>query len=271
MKRIAIIISVLVCAFIALNGKRPVESPQVSVNDGNLRTIKHEAFKRGEILKYKVHYGFIDAGEAVVEIKDDNKQIGGRNTYHVVATGYSKGSFDWFFKVRDKYESYIDEETVAPWIFIRRVDEGGFKINQNYIFNQHKKTVDADGTVMTTPEYAQDMISSFYYARTIDFTNAKKGDIFTITSFVDKEIFELKIKFVGKETIKIGLGKFKCLKFHPVVQKGRIFKSEDDLNVWISDDKNHIPIRAEGKILVGAIKMDLIGYMNLASPISIVK
>lgn len=271
MKRVAIIVSIILCGIIALNGTQPKEAFVFDPADGGLRVIKHEAFKRGEILKYKVHYGFVDAGEAVIEIKEENKLIGGRSTYHVVANGYSKGSFDWFFKVRDKYESYIDEQTMAPWLFIRRCDEGGYKINQNYIFNQHKKIVDADGTQMTTPEYTQDMISAFYYARTLDFTNAKKGDIFTITSIVDKGIFELKIKYMGKETIKIGLGKFKCIKFHPVVQKGRIFKSEEDLNVWITDDKNKIPVRAEAKILVGSIKLDLIGYSGLLSPISIVK
>jgi len=271
MKRFIYISLVIMAGAIMVNGTLPSKAPQVPLGDGSkLRTIKHDAFKRGEVLKYRVHYGFIDAGEAIVEVKDENKLIGGRPTYHVVANGYSKGSFDWFFKVRDKYESYIDEETMAPWVFIRRCDEGGYKINQNYVFNQHKKTVDADGKNFDTPEYVQDLISSFYYARTLDFSTAKKGDIFTITSFVDNEIFELKIKYMGKETIKTNLGKFKCIKFRPVVQKGRIFKSEEDLNVWVSDDKNKLPIRAEAKILVGSIKLDLIGYMNLASPISIV-
>src|SRR3972149_2798670 len=131
MKKVAIISSILICALIAINGTQPAQIPQISVPDGStLRTIKHDAFKRGEILKYKVHYGFVDAGEVVIEIKDENKLIGGRSTYHVVANGYSKGSFDWFYKVRDKYESYVDAESIAPWVFIRRVDEGGFKINQ---------------------------------------------------------------------------------------------------------------------------------------------
>jgi hypothetical protein len=238
-------------------------------NAGELRVANNEAFKKGEMLKFRLHYGFIDAGEAVLQVMNEDREIGGRKVYHMVGVGYSKGSFDWFYKVRDRYETYVDEKALVPWIFIRRVDEGGYIINQDYIFNQFKHKVDiGGGKVFDTPEHVQDMLSAFYYARSLDFSNAKAGDIYTIPAFVDKEVYPMKIKYVGKETIKTDLGKFRCLKFRPVVQKGRIFKKEEDLNVWITDDKNHIPIRAQANILVGSIKMDLIQYSGLANPIS---
>ena len=234
-----------------------------------LRTVKNEAFKRGEVLSFKVNYGFIEAGQAILEVKEETKEIGGRKTYHMVGTGVSKGTFDWFFKVRDRYETYIDEEALIPWIFIRRVSEGGYKINQDYIFNHYKKKVDiGEGRVFDVPENVQDMLSAFYFSRNIDFTDAKAGDIFTVPCFVDKEVYPMKIKYMGKETIKIGIGKFRCIKFRPVVQKGRVFKKEEDLNVWITDDKNRIPVRAQAHILVGSIKMDLTSYSGLANPIS---
>ncbi len=244
------------------------QGPPAGPDGTSLRTIKNEAFARGERIKYRVHYGFVDAGEAVIEITQDNKQIAGRNTMHVVGKGYSKGAFDWFFKVRDQYESYIDEDAVVPWVFIRRVNEGGYKITQNQVYNQYKGIVDSDGKSFTVPDGIQDMISAFYYARTLDFSNAKEGDMFNLTCFMDNEIFPLKIKYVGRENVELGIGTFKCLKFRPVVQKGRIFKHEEDLNVWITDDKNKIPVRAQASILVGSIKMDLKEYSGLANPIS---
>ena len=278
MKRLLPILFILPLSLLCFEGQTPEKNlafqkmdATQTADENKLRVLPNKAFKRGEILKYRLHYGFIDAGEAIIQVTGDNKQIDGRNTYHVVGLGYSKGSFDWFFKVRDKYESYIDEEAIVPWAFIRRVNEGGYVINQDYKFDQYKKTVDANGVNYKTPENVQDMISSFYYARNIDFTNAKKGDLFTITSFVDKETFDLKIKFIGRETIKTDMGKIKCIRFHPVVQKGRVFKTEDDLNVWISDDDNRIPIKAEAKILVGAIKMELLQYTNTNSPLVFVK
>jgi len=222
-------------------------------------------FKKGEFLKYRIHYGFIDAAEATVEIKNENPTIGGHNAMHVLGLGYSKKTFDWFFKVRDRYETYIDEQEMVPLVFIRRVDEGGYLINQNMVFNHEKKKVDSDGKIFDVPDDVQDMLSAFYYARCIDFSNAKDGDIFTIPGFVDNENFPIKIKYVGKETIKSDVGKVRCIKFRPVLQKGRIFKKEEDLKVWISDDKNHIPIRAQADILFGSLKIDLMEYSGLAN------
>src|SRR6185295_1774772 len=160
------------------------------------------------------------------------------------------------------------EEALMPWLFLRKVDEGGFKINQNQTYNHNDGKVISNGKTITVPKYIQDMLSSFYYARTLDFSKAKKGDIFEVPTFIDDEIWDLKMKYLGKEVINTDLGKINCIKLCPVVQKGRVFKKEEDLSMYISDDANHIPVRAEGEILVGSIKMDLIGYSGLATTLN---
>jgi hypothetical protein len=232
------------------------------------RVVTNTAFKRGEELKYRVHYGAMNAGVATFTVDNTNKLINGRSTYHVVATGNTIGAFEWFYKVRDRYESYIDEQAMMPWIFIRRVDEGGFKINQNQTYDHNLGRVNSNGKFMTVPKYIQDMISSFYYARTLDFTNAKVGDVYSVPTFIDDSVWTMKLKFKGRETIKTDLGRVKCLKFAPVVQVGRVFKKEEDLSLWISDDANHVPMRAQGSILVGSIKMDIISTTNLMVPLN---
>lgn len=231
-----------------------------------LRTVENGAFQRGEKLTYRVHYGFIDAVTATLEITDENKKFADRNTLHVVGVGKSKGSFDMFFKVRDRYESYIDESALIPWYFGRRVDEGGYNISQDYAFNHFKKTVNTGKKIVNIIENTQDMISGFYFARTLDLSSAKKDQLFTVPSIVDGELYNLQIKFKGRETVKTKFGKIKCLKFVPVLQKGRIFKHEEDLQVWLTDDKNHIPIYAKADILFGSIKLDLIKYEGLVTP-----
>ena len=232
----------------------------------------NEAFKEGEILSYRLHYGAMDAGVILMEVKPDIIEVGGRKVYHIVGNGYSKGSFDWFFKVRDRYETFIDKDALLPWMFVRRVYEGGVTINQDYTFNHYTNKVDVGaGEKVDVPEGTQDMISAFYSARNLDLTNAKEGDVFTINSIVDKEIWPLKIRYIGKEKIKCDIGTFNCVKFRPIVQKGRIFKHEEDLNVWLTDDKNHVPLRAQAKILFGSIKLDIVGVKNLANPTSEVK
>ena len=229
----------------------------------------NEAFKAGEVLSYRLHYGFIDAGVAIIEVLPEVKDFGGHKVYHIVGNGYSKGTFNWFFKVKDRYETYIDKDALVPWYFVRRCNEGGYIITQDYLFNHYTKKVDiGGGEKFDVPQGIQDMLSSFYYARNLDFRDAKEGNIYEIPSFVDKKVWTLKIKYVGKETIDTDVGKFRCIKFRPIIQTGRIFKKEEDLNVWITDDKNHIPIRAQAKILVGSIKMDLTSYKNLANATS---
>ena len=189
---------------------------------------------------------------------------------HVVGTGRTTGAFDWFYKVRDRYESYIDNESLLPWRFVRQVDEGGYTINQNVKFNHAKKTATSEKKTISTPGHVQDMISAFYFARTLDFSQAAPGDTFSITTYLDDEIFPMVIKYVGKETIKTKAGKFRCIVFHPMLLEGRVFKEQEGMTVWVTDDKNRIPVRAEAEIMIGSVKMDLKNYSGVASPLALV-
>jgi hypothetical protein len=134
---------------------------------------------------------------------------------------------------------------------------------------QHRRKVTTqENKTYDVPASAQDMLSAFYFARTIDYSTATPGQEFTIPCFMDNEEWNLRMRYIGKETIKLRNGKFRCLKFQPVVQEGRVFKANDDLNVWITDDANHIPVLAEAKVLVGSIKMELSSYEGLANPVA---
>lgn len=262
-------IGILTLAFsVGLTGVKAQDSQYKNPAD-TLRSMPITAYSAGEKLEYVLHYGIVNAGIATLEVKSTNKKLLNRELLQVVGTGKSVGAFNWFFKVRDRYESYIDKQGAFPWIFVRRVDEGGYKINQDYSFYQHQGKVDnGKNKQFDVPVYTQDMLSAFYYARTINFDTAKVGDIFTIQAFVDDELWPLKIKYMGKDEVDIRNGKFRCLRFVPVVQKGRIFKNDEDLSVWISDDKNKIPVLVQAKVLVGSIKMELTDYSGLANPIA---
>lgn len=230
-----------------------------------LRTVSNEAFRPGEKLKFRIHYGILDAGEATLEVHNDIQKFGGRDCYRVIGIGNSVGAFNWFFKVRDRYESLVDKQAIVPWYFIRRVNEGGYIINQNVSFNHYVDSAKSEKTTIKIPDNTQDLISSFYYARTIDFSKAKEGDIFQITGYLDDEVFPMNLKFIGRETIKSKKGTFRCLKLRPMLQEGRVFKEQEDMTIWVSDDKNKIPIRVQTDILIGSIKMDLVDFTNLAN------
>jgi len=233
-----------------------------------LRTVKHSAFKAGEKLTYRLHYGIIDAGEATLEVKKTSKTVKGRELLHVVGKGRTLGAFNWVFKVRDRYESYIDAEGIFPWMFIRRVNEGGFKINQDYVFKQDKKQVKTqDKKTFETPFGIQDMLSSFYYTRTLDFSKAKINDEYSMNMFIDNEVFPFKIKYLGTETVKTRKGKFDCIKLRPIMMKGRVWESEESMTIWVSNDENKIPILLETEIAVGTIKATLTKWEGLVKPI----
>lgn len=234
-----------------------------------LPSVKHSAFKKGERLKYVVSYGWIDAGEAVIEIKNEEKKIAGRDVMHMVGTGKSLGAFNFFFEVRDRYESYVDANGVFPWKFVRDISEGGFKMKQTYNFDQLKKKVTTNkGQEIEVPLGIQDMISSFYRARAMDFSNAKPGQTFAMDAFVDGEVWPMKIRYIKNEKIEVDKGTFNCMVFRPVVQTGRIFKEEEDMTVWITKDKNKVPVLAKAKVLVGSITMELTEYSGLANPVA---
>ncbi len=263
----AAIATVVLCSAALNTDRSTLISNAITYNLGDqLPTKSNSAFKEGEILTYRMHYGMINAGVAVLEVKPDLIEVNGRKVYHIVGSGYSTGATDVFFKVRDRYETYMDKDAMLPWLFVRRVDEGGYKFGQDYTFNHYTKKVDVgNNQKFDIPSGIQDMVSAFYYARNLDLSNAKEGDVFSMNCFLDKEIWPLKIRYIGKEDIKTDIGKYRCLKFRPIVQKGRVFKKEEDLNVWISDDKNHVVMRAKADVLVGSIKMDITGAKNLAN------
>jgi len=252
------IVTMMVVMLIAMNSSAQKTLPQ----------LKNVAYKCGEKLTFRVHYGVIDAGECSLEVKKDLEKLGPRNCFHVVGIGKSLGAFNWFFKVDDRYETTFDAEALTPWIFVRRVNEGGYKINQNYSFNPYKNTVSTGKETVAVPDSIQDLLSAFYFARTFDFSNIKVGDIFEVKIFLDDKLYPMGIKFLGRETVTTRLGKFPCLKFSPQLQKGRIFKDQEGMNLWISDDLNHIPIRLESDLLIGSIKIDLSDYSGLANIIN---
>jgi hypothetical protein len=250
-----------------------------SVHSQSLRTITNTAFKRGEVLRYKVYYdailtGKVTAGEAELEVKDENKLIANRSTYHIVGLGLTKGTFNLFYKVVDRYESYVDEEAMVPWIFIRRVNEGGYKISQDVTFNQYKQTATTVNnnnnatTYTATTANIQDIISMFYYARTLDFSTATIGQEFPVPFFIDDTVYTSKIIYEGKENVTIGLGTYKAIKFKPSVATGNVFSDEYPISMWVTDDKNHVPLLAESAVIVGTVKLELIKYSGLANAVT---
>ncbi len=235
-----------------------------------LRHIEHNSFQAGEVLKYSIRYGLINAGVAELKVNALTKRSG-RPVYHVVGTGKTVGMAEWFFRTRDRYESFIDAEAMVPWEFIRDVNEGGHKINRHLIFDHYKQKVrDLEAPhkgEFALGAYAQDMISAFYFARSFDATKLKAGDEIEFNMFLDHEQFPFKLAVLGRKWIQTDMGKVRCLELRPKLQEGRVFKEEEDMTIYVSDDVNKVPILIKSELMVGSIKVELTSFESLVRPI----
>jgi hypothetical protein len=232
--------------------------------------IRNLAFQQGEVINYNIYYNviglYVNAGEA--SFTNTLEKLANKPAYHVVGTGRSNSRYDWIFKVRDKYETYIDTANLQPMKFIRNVDEGGYKKIENITFNQQANTAITQQGVYKVPNCIQDVLSSIYYARNIDFNKYKEGDKIPFSMFMDNEVHNLYLRYMGKETVKTKYGKFNTIKFKPLLIKGTVFEGGEKMTVWVSDDANHVPVRIESPIVVGTVKIDMMGYSNLRHPLT---
>ncbi|MES2704089.1 MAG: DUF3108 domain-containing protein [Bacteroidota bacterium] len=237
--------------------------PALSQNDA--AGTKNTSFLAGERLTFKVYYnmGFVWIHAGTASFSTEADEYCGHSVYHVVGDGKTVKSYEWMFKVRDRYESYIDKETMQPLRFVRNVSEGGIKFNQDVTFNHKKGFAISEKKSYAIPKGTQDVLSAIYFARNIDYSKYKPGDKIPFSMFLDDKVYNLYIKYVGKEEIKTKMGTFNAIKIVPLLIKGTIFEGGEKMTIWVSDDTNHLPLRVDSPILVGSIKVDLIAYENL--------
>jgi len=226
-------------------------------------------YKVGEYAAYTLHFGAINVGFADLEITE-SRQLNNRPTFHVVGKARTAPFFDWFFKIRDVYETFIDINTLLPLVFKRAVNEGGYLINQRYQFNHNNNKVITQDSSFFIPINTQDMLSAFFLARTFKKESIIDGKSFYIPLFMDDENYNLEIKYLANEIIDTKWGKIDCMVFQPKMQEGRVFEDGEQIKIWITDDANHLLLKVEAEIWVGTIKAVLDDYKELTNPLLII-
>lgn len=230
--------------------------PERSLRDAEVRcsTVSEE-------LIYTVRYGFISAGEARL-VTGPGPTYDGRPTYRVVGTGRSTGAFDLVFKVRDHYESHVDQFGLFPHRFIRSVKEGGYRMEREVTFDPSRRLACTEENnsekFQVLPAYCQDLVSAFHFARNLPLDTLPIGGTIEITTFLDGKVHPVRARKVGQEHIKVKAGEFDCWLFKPIVKAGRIWADEDDLTVYVSADARRIPVLVKSNLLVGSVRLELI-------------
>lgn len=245
---------------------QPVNSPDEVLYD--LKPLTNNAFTFGEKLTYRVHYGVLNGGTANFEVSDQPVMVGDRQTYYIKAYGKSAGLVDMMFKVKDEFESYLDVEAMVPWKATKKIKEGSYTDSDFIIFDHRRRVASSRKGNISIPEGTKDIISSIYYARSLDMTNAKPGDMFPVACYLDQQNYEFRFKFLGRETIEVDAGTFKALKVRPQVIKGRVFKDSDAITMWVTDDENKIPLLLKTDLWVGSLKLEINAMKGVKNPMT---
>lgn len=240
--------------------------------------VTNNAFLPGESLSYKVYYNWgalwFSGGEVYFKLQEET--LDGKQVYHASGEADSYKSFDWFFKVRDRLETWMNPETLQSYKFERDVSEGGYNFYRSYDWDRENNIIQSyhdnkkgnSGTVemKDVDPCALDLLSTFYWMRTIDLSKYKPGDKIPVSMAIDDEQYKLYVRYDGKEDYKTKLGTFHCVKLKPLLVEGAVFHSGEGMTIWLTDDENRIPVRIESQLLIGRITADLKSYAGTRHP-----
>ena len=241
------------------------------VKNDTYRFINQDCLIPGERIEYRVHYGFINAGEAVLTIDENIHTINNRPCYKIDVFGRTKGFFDMVTTVRDNWGTYLDTSAVVSQMFYQSIKEGKYlkkeviefdQINNVALVNRLNKN---DSTLIkkdsiAVPPNIQDIISGYYYMRTFEYDTMKTDQIFTVSGFFDDTTYHVKIKFLGREKLKTKIGVFDTFLMSPIMPKNSFFHGKNPIKAWISDDKFRIPLKVKAELLIGSIEIDIKSY-----------
>lgn len=229
----------------------------------DFRKIDNKSFKVGEKLTFDVNYGFITAGVAEYNIPKVMK-LAGRDVYQITFGVNTVSTFDALYKVRDRYETFLDVEGLFPWRFEQHIREGKYSRDFSAFFDQRKSKARTSEGAYEIPKYVNDIVSAFYFARTIDFSKMKKGESVHLENFYKDKTYPLDVVYKGRETVSVKAGTFDCIILEPEIKEGGLFKSEGNVVIWLSNDACKIPVKVRTKIVIGSIDAELTGYSGLA-------
>lgn len=231
------------------------------------RTLTNMAFDAGERLVFDVGFGFVIAGEAVMEIPTYD-YYNGRKCYRILFRVNSLPFFSTFYKVEDRYLSLMDVEGLFPWRFEQRIREGGYKRDFSAEFDHVNRIARTTEGSFPIPEFVHDVVSAFYFTRTVNFSGYRTGQRMQLQNFYKDSTYQLDVRFRGKQTVEVPAGEFRCIVIEPLVKEGGLFKSEGSILVWLTDDERKIPVKVVSKIIIGSITAELREYNGIKGPIS---
>jgi len=245
-----------------------------------IRTVPNTSFTNGELLSYKVHYGLINAAEATIEVADNIHRVNNRPCYQATVTGRTLGSFDFFLRIRDTWRSYIDTATIRPQRFFRNIEENHYRKRETVDFDHARDVAavesykkdknDVKRGSFKVPNNVQDIVSGVYFLRTINFDQRRPGEVIRVQGFFDDEVFSMDVIYKGRETVETKAGIIRAIRLVPKMPSNKLFRGENAISVYLSDDRNKIPVLIQAEMFVGSVKVDMYKYQGLKNRLNLV-
>lgn len=244
--------------------------------------LKNTSFGKGEVLEYRVNFGFFTVGKASTVIEKKIFTMNSRPCYKVDAYGETLGFVSWITKVNDQWGAYIDTAAIVTHVSYRKIKEGNYRKDEVITYDHDKlqaevKVLDketgkyGEPKYYKTPDNVRDMVAGFLYLRVIDLAKHKVGDTLSVSGFFEDTPYNMKIMYQGKENVNTKIGKIPCHKLVPVMPDNKLFDGENSITCWISADDNRIPIKIQAKMFIGSTGIELIGFKGLRNQLKIVQ
>jgi hypothetical protein len=244
-----------------------------------VRNLPQSSFGRGEVIKYTVHYGLINGGEATVETAGSLERVNDRPCYKATVSGRTTGSFDFFLRIRDQWRAYIDTTSILPLRSQRDIAEKNYRKKETVNFDHIHDVAEVQDhdkdnpkrTMVKVANNSLELVSGFYYLRTFNFDRMRVGEVIKVPGFLDGDNFMLEVTFKGREIVETMAGDVRAFKLVPKLPNNKLFRGENAISVYLSDDRNKIPVLFQAEMFVGTVKVDMVKYQGLKSRLNMVR
>ena len=246
------------------------------------KQVRNDSFRRGEVIEFKMNYGVFTVGRGSAQIHSNYFKLNDRSCFKIDVHGRTVGMVDWVADVDDHWGAYIDTVALVPHQFYRRIREGKYKKDEWTNFDHEKQKIEVkvldnktgklkEPKYFDAPRHVRDMIGGFLFLRTMDLSNIQPNDTIVVNGFFEDSFYSLKIIYKGKDVVKTKVGKFRAIKFVPIMPKNKVFDGENSVTAWFTDDRNRIPIKINAEMFIGSAGVELTGYSGLRNPVSIIQ
>lgn len=246
--------------------------------------LRAQLYQPGEVLDYRVSYRaklFPNTEVGYVQVTTEAEAYEGEPMLRITAHGKTLPSFRWLMRVDDRYTTLVDRQTLRTRRFESDIREGNYRFWSNYTYDwpalkvrtnwQGNRMQHDTVRIMDLTPKSMDPVSLYFHLRGIDPETLEVGRTEVLEMLLEDTIRHLQYRFLGREEKKIRkMGRFRTLKFACQIgtSEGYTFTDGSEFTVWISDDRNLIPLYIESPIRVGSVQAYLTGYDGLRYPLS---